>query len=230
MTDESATNPPAPEPAPPTTTPPPAAVLPPRLDPEPPRHAFIFHGEAREYFRIWIVNTLLTLLTLGIYAAWAKVRKRRYLRGNTELMGHRFDYLASPGRILIGNVVVAGMFLAYMVVGEVYPSIRVGAIVIGLALLPWVVVRSLAFNAHNTAYRGMRFYSHQGYGMAALTYLGQWFFILLTLGIYYPAWVRNRKEFVIASHRLGDAFFRFESKSGPFYTAYFFPGWWSSAS
>ncbi len=197
---------------------------PPPPAPAPTEEPFIFHGNAREYFRIWIVNTLLTLLTLGIYAAWAKVRKRRYFRGNIELMGYRFDYLAEPRRILIGNILVAVMFLAYMVVGEVYPAIRVGALFVGLALLPWVGVRSLSFNAHNTAYRGMRFYSRQGYGMAALTFIGQWFFIALSLGLYYPAWVRNRKEFVVNSHRLGDAFFKFESKIGPFYAAYLLSG------
>lgn len=187
-------------------------------------HPFIFHGDPKEYFRIWIVNTLLILLTLGIYSAWAKVRKRRYLRGNTELMGHRFDYLADPRRILVGNILIAVVFLTYLVVGEVYPAIRIGALVAGLVLLPWVVVRSLAFNAHNTAYRGMRFYARQTYGMAALTFIGQWFFIIITLGLYYPAWVRNRRELVITSHRLGDAFFRFESASGPFYAAYFLSG------
>ena len=36
-----------------------------------------FHGSARDYFRIWIVNLCLTLLTLGIFSAWAKVRKKR---------------------------------------------------------------------------------------------------------------------------------------------------------
>lgn len=211
----------------PAAAPPAGMSVPPRLPgAEKPRESypFVFHGDAREYFRIWIVNTLLTLLTFGLYAAWAKVRKRRYLRGNTELMGHRFDYRAEPSRILLGNILVALMFLAYMVVGEVYPEVRVGAIIAGVILLPWVVVRSLAFNAHNTVYRGMRFYSRQSYGWAALTYIGQWFFIALSLGFYYPAWVRNRKRFVIVSHRLGDAFFRFESKSGPFYSAYLWGG------
>ena len=207
-----------------TAEPPPIAPDELAEPPPPAEHPFIFHGEAREYFRIWIVNTLLTLLTFGVYAAWAKVRKRRYLRGNTELMGHRFDYLADPRRILAGNILVGVMFLAYMVVGEVYPVIRVIALFAGLALLPWVVIRSLAFNAYNTAYCGMRFHSRQGYGMAALTYIGQWFFIILTCGFYYPAWVRNQKQFVITSHQLGDAFFRFESKSGPFYAAYFVSG------
>lgn len=184
----------------------------------------VFHGDAREYFRIWIVNTLLTLLTLGLYAAWAKVRKRRYLRGSTELLGHRFDYVADPKRILVGNLLVALMFVAYMVVGEVYPTVRLGALMVGLVLLPWVVIRSLAFNAHNTVYRGMRFYFRRTYGGAALTYLGQWFAIILTLGLYYPAWVRNRKQFAIEGHRLGDAFFRFNSPAGPFYAAYLISG------
>jgi len=36
---------------------------------------FVFHGTGREYFKIWIVNLVLTIATLGIYAAWAKVRR-----------------------------------------------------------------------------------------------------------------------------------------------------------
>ncbi len=33
-----------------------------------------FHGSGGEYFRIWIVNLCLTIVTFGIYTAWAKVR------------------------------------------------------------------------------------------------------------------------------------------------------------
>lgn len=192
--------------------------------PPPPLHAFEFHGTGREYFRIWIVNTLLTLVTFGIFAAWAKVRKRRYFRGNTRLLGHAFDYRADPRRLLIGNAVVAIAFLAYGVVGQVYPWVKFTALGAGILLLPWVVVRSLAFNAYNTTYRGLRFRYRQTYGMAALTYLGQAVAVAATLGIYYPAWMRNRREFTVGSHRLGDAFFRFEGKAGPFYTAYLLGG------
>lgn len=209
----------SPNPAEPPVLTPPPPVERPRIV-----HSFIFHGDAREYFRIWIVNTLLTLLTAGIYSAWAKVRKRRYLRGSTELMGHRFDYRADPRRILAGNILVVLMFIAYMVVGEVYPLVRVGALLIGVVLLPWVVVRSLAFNAHNTTYRGMRFTARHDYGGAMMLFLAQSLVIVVTFGLYYPAWVRNRKQFVIQGHRLGDAFFRFESKSGPFYRAYLVGG------
>ena len=37
-----------------------------------------FSGRGGEYFRIWIVNLVLTILTFGIYSAWAKVRTKRY--------------------------------------------------------------------------------------------------------------------------------------------------------
>jgi uncharacterized membrane protein YjgN (DUF898 family) len=38
---------------------------------------FEFRATGSEYFRIWIVNLLLTLVTLGVYSPWAKVRRLR---------------------------------------------------------------------------------------------------------------------------------------------------------
>jgi uncharacterized membrane protein YjgN (DUF898 family) len=56
------------------------------------RETFTFSGTRREYFGIWIVNILLTVLTLGIYSAWAKVRRMHYFYRNTRLAGASFDY------------------------------------------------------------------------------------------------------------------------------------------
>jgi uncharacterized membrane protein YjgN (DUF898 family) len=41
---------------------------------------------------------LLTIVTIGIYSAWAKVRRLRYFYGNTFLAGSSFDYHAKPVR------------------------------------------------------------------------------------------------------------------------------------
>ncbi|MGZ5661700.1 MAG: DUF898 family protein, partial [Usitatibacter sp.] len=57
---------------------------------------FSFTGDAREYFRIWIVNLFLSVITLGIYSPWAKVRKKRYFYGNTWVAGANFDYHGNP--------------------------------------------------------------------------------------------------------------------------------------
>ena len=55
---------------------------------------FYFTGTGGEYFRIWIVNLILSILTLGIYSAWAKVRTNRYFYGNTQVDDTGFEYHA----------------------------------------------------------------------------------------------------------------------------------------
>lgn len=55
---------------------------------------FAFHGSAGEYFRIWIVNVLLSIVTLGIYSAWAKVRTRR-----GSPVHNQVGYAAAKGRV-----------------------------------------------------------------------------------------------------------------------------------
>ena len=66
---------------------------------------FRFTGDVGEYFGIWVVNVFLTIVTLGIYSAWAKVRTKRYLYGNTVLDGSPFDYDANPTAILKGRLI-----------------------------------------------------------------------------------------------------------------------------
>ncbi|MDR3346857.1 MAG: DUF898 domain-containing protein, partial [Campylobacteraceae bacterium] len=39
---------------------------------------FEFRGNATDFFAIWFVNLLLSLITLGIYSPWAKVRNNQY--------------------------------------------------------------------------------------------------------------------------------------------------------
>src|SRR5260370_7326098 len=68
------------------------------------RHPVEFTADAGEYFRIWIVNLALTIVTLGIYSAWAKVRKRRYFYGHTRVAAESFEYRASPIAILQGRL------------------------------------------------------------------------------------------------------------------------------
>ena len=63
---------------------------------------FQFDGNVTEYFKIWIVNVLLTIATLGIYSAWAKVRTESYFYGNTKVNGSSFRYTAEPLKILKG--------------------------------------------------------------------------------------------------------------------------------
>ena len=80
-----------------------------------------FHGKASEFFSIWIVNLLLSIVTLGIYSAWAKVRTNRYFYGNTDIDGHRFSYLANPLQILKGRIIAVCLFASYFILSAVSP-------------------------------------------------------------------------------------------------------------
>src|SRR5437868_10838283 len=108
-------------------------------------HKFDFRGSGGEFFRIWIVNIVLTVLTLGIYSAWAKVRTTRYFYGNTSLAEHPFDYHASPVRILIGRLIAIGLLVGYSVSAAISPLLVIPWAIFFLFATPWLVVSSLRF-------------------------------------------------------------------------------------
>src|SRR5882672_6169421 len=85
------------------------------------RHPVQFTAAAGEYFRIWIVNLALTIVTLGIYSAWAKVRKRRYFYGHTRIDGEGFEYRANPVAILKGRLIAVAALAVYYGVGQFAP-------------------------------------------------------------------------------------------------------------
>ena len=64
----------------------------------------LFEGNTGEFFRIWITNLFLSIITLGIYSPWAKVQNTKYLYQNLVIDGHRFNYIADPIQILKGRL------------------------------------------------------------------------------------------------------------------------------
>ncbi len=118
---------------------------------------FSFTGNTKEYFGIWIVNLLLSIVTVGIYTAWAKVMRLRYFYANTWLDGHNFEYHAKPMQILIGRIIVVAYLIFTQVMANIYPIAGLILILPYFILLPWVINKALAFNARMTSYRNVRF-------------------------------------------------------------------------
>jgi len=124
--------------------------------------AFEFRGTASEYFKIWIVNIALTLLTLGIYSAWAKVRSLRYIYGNTYLNNSNFEFNAEPKRILIGRIIIVafyGLFLLFSDYLAMY-KIAAGIFVAFLLILPWLIRQAINFKLKSASYRNIPFKFH----------------------------------------------------------------------
>ncbi len=117
-----------------------------------------FTGTAGEFFRIWIVNITLTILTLGIYGAWAKVRTRRYFHVNTLLDGQAFDYLARPGTILKGHLIVAGAILLINFSNRFFPLTGFALSIAAWCSVPYLLYKAHRFKLRNSAYRNIRFH------------------------------------------------------------------------
>ena len=118
---------------------------------------FAFTGNGAEYFRIWVVNVLLTIVTLGVYSAWAKVRKTRYFWQNTRLDGHAFDYHGDPRAILLGRIVALVLVLGYTFAFDVSRATGLVMICVLCAVGPWLFMRAQRFRLVNSSWRGLRF-------------------------------------------------------------------------
>lgn len=206
--------------------------------------ALAFRGSAREYFRIWAVNLCLTLLTLGIFSAWAKVRKKRYFYSHTTIDGTPFQYLGQPVPILKGRVVAAILFSIYYATSHFFTSVMPYVLAAGAALAPWVIVRSAAFNARYSAFRNMTFNFDGNYrdalkmiyawGLIPALVIGtmfQWWgnyyvagIVFAVFGFTFPWWLRRLKNFIVSHTSYGGENGELSATGGQFFKVYFMAG------
>ncbi|MEM9479290.1 MAG: DUF898 family protein, partial [Verrucomicrobiota bacterium] len=134
-------------------------------------NSFEFDGRGGEYFKIWIVNIVLTVITFGLYIAWAKVRTRRYLYGSTSIDDRTFDYLASPGTLFVSYIVMGLAVILLQTSMNFLPV--VGLVLLGIytVLFPWLMYKSLRFKTHNSAYSNVRLSFHGSCIEAYVIYL-----------------------------------------------------------
>ncbi len=184
------------------------------------RYTVSFTGTAGEYFRIWFVNFLLTVLTLGIYAAWAKVRTRQYFYAHTNLAGHSFEYRADPWYILRGNLIIGAGLLLYLTIETIWPFYSSIVLVAFYLLFPFLVYKSLRFNAYNSAYRNIRFQFRGTIKDSYKIYLLIPVLIPLTLGLIVPYWMFRKKKYFFENFSFGRSRNLFSGIAGPFYRAY----------
>ena len=115
-----------------------------------------FSGAGSEYFRIWIVNLLLIVLTVGIYIPWAKVRKLKYFYGNTRIDGDAMDFHGQPLKMLRGTLIAAAFFGVYTLASQFSLWAGLIAALVFIAVWPVLYRASLKFRLANTSWRGIR--------------------------------------------------------------------------
>jgi uncharacterized membrane protein YjgN (DUF898 family) len=181
---------------------------------------FGFTGSGSEYFRIWIVNLLLTILTLGIYSAWAKVRRTRYFYDSTRLAGSSFDYHGNPIAILKGRIVAVLFVAAYNLAANYSPFMGLLMLALLAAVGPWLVWKSLQFKLYNSSYRGIRFGFRGTPGKVYLVYLILPVLAFMSVYLLAPFAHQRMKKFQHDESRYGGTHFSFHGTAGSSYKAY----------
>jgi len=181
----------------------------------------IFTANSKEYFRIWIVNIALTVLTLGIYSAWAKVRRNRYFYTHTFLDKQNFDYHAQPEAILYGRVIAVSVLALSLLAGYLQPGIDILLFFVIFLISPWLIVRAKRFALYNTSYRGVRFGFEANYKSAFKTFYGAALVSVFSLGLatFHALFLKTR--FITNHSKFGRNRFKYQGRSEDFLKIYF---------
>ena len=180
----------------------------------------IFKGNTVEYFGIWIINLLLSIVSFGIYSAWAKVRRKKYFYNNTLIENVGFDYHAKPISILKGRLIAFAFFMGYSFSANINPILPAIFMLVLFIFLPWLVVRGSLFNARNSSHRGLRFDFVGTVGQATKVFIVLPLLTVFTLGLIIPYIAHEKSQFLANNHRFGLSQFEMSRVVKQFYKVY----------
>ncbi len=183
-----------------------------------------FRGDGGALFGIYIVNLLLSVLTLGVYYFWGKVKVRQYLYSQSEFEGDRFAFHGTGkelffgwSKAFLGVVVFFGVMIGIQSVwegptGETLSTLFFyGSLMI---LVPVVVVGSRRYRLSRTSWRGIRF-SFRGRTKELIRIFARDAILTgITFGIYYPWLLTNMRKFLSSHSYFGNTSFDYEGDGG----------------
>jgi len=116
-----------------------------------------FTGAGGEFFRVWIVNVLLSVVTLGIYTPFARRRTAQYFYGHTLVADSPLEFTAQPRKMLVGFLLFAALYIAFKIAAETEQDAAAGLMMLAAAALaPYFWASAMRFRLNNTRWRGVR--------------------------------------------------------------------------
>ncbi len=182
----------------------------------PTAHRFSFHGSGGALFGIQIVNILLTIITFGIYRFWGKVKVRKYLYSQTELMADRFAYHGTGKELFVGWLKAMGLIAAVygLIFGLtifVHPFFNfILAPFIIFIMVPLAMMGAWRYRLSRTSWHGIRFSFRGSFKTALGLYAGGLLLTIITLGIYYPVFHAKMRSFWANNSYFGNTPFQYD--------------------
>lgn len=178
-----------------------------------------YAGRGGPMFRLALRTGLLTVLTLGLYRFWMKVRMRRYYWSSVRIGGQPLEFSGTGGELLqgflvavvflsfyIGIVNLALMFLSFSLFSGQAPAYAVSF----LGLVPIVFFaqyRARRYILARTRWRGIRFGLEPGVKGFVWRSALWWAGTVLSAGLLYPAQVWALEKYRTDRTWYGDAQF-----------------------
>ena len=181
-------------------------------------YGFSFQGSGGEYFLIFLKHVFLTLITLGIYFAWAKSQRREFIWKSLSFHGHSFRYTGAGMELFKGYCLLILAYAAFFgipalvrLVNEGFGEfVQVALFLAVVAALPLVIYRSRAFLYNRTTWRGIRFGLLREYRPFAVQFLVGTILTVLTLGLYAPVNANRLHRILMNNTRFGSLKFRYD--------------------
>lgn len=114
-----------------------------------------FTGSGSAYFRIWIVDLLLTLLSLSLYWPFARARRLTWFHNNTLIGEEPLGFHGDPWRMLRSHLAMLLLLVPAVLLSGTDPALA-GLMTLVLALAwPALWHASLSYRLRNTSWRGV---------------------------------------------------------------------------
>lgn len=185
-----------------------------------------FQGEGSRLLGIYLVNLLLTIVTLGLYYPWAKAALLRYIYGETELEGTRFAFHGTGREMFVGFIKAVGIFvLIYGVLIACMLTKNPVLTLIGLAffyialllLVPIAIHGALRYRLSRTSWRSVRFGYRGDRDELIRMFVRGALITLFTLGIYIFWFLIDIRRYVFRHARFGNISFSYEGGGTDFF-------------
>lgn len=181
---------------------------------------FSFSGSGKDYLSLWLTNWILTILTVGIYSAWAKVRRLQYIHQNTQLGGFAFGFHGEATKILVGRIIGIALIIASNLTNVFGIELAGTFTFLFFALFPWLYRSSIRFYSRNSSYRNVRFrFGNTSKSMYWL-YFKSVLIVVFSAGFAFPYVVYKLRRYRIENSSWGNNQFKFTSTASAFFGIY----------
>ncbi|MDH4122159.1 MAG: YjgN family protein [Deltaproteobacteria bacterium] len=187
-----------------------------------------FTGSGKTLFGLFLANALLTLLTLGLYSPWAKVRWYKMLAHNSRVLDTPFDFHGRGIELLKGRLLITVLAIGLMAMGQtshlweiqIQLIYQFSVMAAFFLVLPWVILAAYRFRLSRLSWRQIHFACEGEFSAFVRRMYLDMLLVILSLGLYFPMVSIRMHQYLWSRIRLGNLRFTTDAGGMDYYRLY----------